>query len=66
MMAEFHNKTEEELIGWIGGWKQETPEYVAGMAELAGRHSKPALQRATIALWLAAGSLLISVIGLFD
>ena len=30
------------------------------------RYSKPALQRATIALSLAAGSLLLSVIGLFD
>ena len=66
VMAEFHNKTEEELIAWIGGWKQEAPEYIAGMAELARRQSKPALQRATIALWIAAGSLLLSVIGLLD
>ncbi len=66
MMAEIHNKTEEELIGWVGGWKQERPHDVAGMAELVRRQSKPALQRATIALWIAAGSLLLSVIGLLD
>ncbi len=66
MMQEIHNKSEEELIGWIGGWKQESPQYVAGMAELVRRQSKPILQRATIALWIAAGSLLLSFIALID
>jgi hypothetical protein len=50
-----------DLYKWVGGWREGTPQHITGMAEIRRRESKTAKW----AIWIALGSLLVSIAALF-
>ncbi len=54
--------SDRQLEIWVGGWKQETDKYVAGVRELARRDQAPVRRWTKIGFAVALASLVVSVL----
>ena len=57
--------SDEQLIASIAGFQETSASYIAGMDELKRRREAASNRRAKIALAVAVGAILVSLIALF-
>jgi len=63
-LRKLRKMTDDQLVEYVGGWKQESPNYIAGMIELRRRQERPNEIRGWIALGIAGLSFVISITAL--
>lgn len=55
--------SDDDLLKYIGGWKDGHEHRIAGMRELARRDQQPTARRAQRALVISCASLVVSIAG---
>lgn len=65
-LSDLRKKTDDELVDYIGGWKTDSRNYLAGMIELRRRQDRPNQIRGWIAIFLSIVAICVSVTALFS